>query len=207
MPIPCSGRFAGPAALLLGAVGLAGAMALTSIASSSAALSVSAPPRVIASLIKAPPGTVKPGTRVNPVTLGVRVFPTARVGFALASLPEAQYPARTTDGGRTWRTDGPALHLNAAQAPLAVTEIGASGRRTAFAYGGGQVVDVTSDGGRHWYRALFEGEAMAVVRGIGGHLVAFVDGAIAPSSSPEIWQYVSRDGGRTWRYTTALGGA
>jgi hypothetical protein len=160
---------------------------------------------VTASLIKRPPSTLAPGSPVRASALvGQRVFVDAGHGFALASVGQAQYPAATTDGGLTWRTDGPALHLNAAQAPLAVTQIGAAGRRTVFAYGSGQVIDATSDGGRHWYRALFTGLPMAVVQNARGHLVAFVDGETGGTSTS---QYVSKNGGRTWRSDTTVGGS
>ena len=160
---------------------------------------------VTGSLIKRPPRTLAPGSLVRAGALtGQRVFVDATHGFALASVGQAQYPAATSDGGRTWRTDGPALHLNAAQAPLSVTEIGAAGRRTVFAYGSGQVIDATSDGGRHWYRALFTGLPMAVVRNARGHLVAFVDGETGASGTS---QYVSRNGGRIWRLDATVGGS
>jgi hypothetical protein len=45
---------------------------------------------------------------------------------------------------------------NTAQAPLVVLNIGAVGPNKVFAYRGGQVIDVTSDGGQNWYRALFK---------------------------------------------------
>jgi len=159
---------------------------------------------VTASRIKRPAHTVIPGTTLNLSDLvGQRVFVDATHGFALASVLGAQYPAATTDGGATWKTDGPALHLNAAQAPLSVTSIGATSRTTIFAYGSGQTVDTTSDGGLKWYRALFNGVVMAVVRGFGHRLVAFID--TGNSNSP-VLQYVSKNGGRTWSYSTAVGG-
>lgn len=150
-------------------------------------------------------GTLAPGAKVSARGLGQRVFVDAKHGFALVSAGQAQYPAATADGGRTWRTDGPALHLDAAQAPLSVSSLGAAGRNTVFAFGGGQAVDTTSDAGRHWYRALFDGVTMAVVRDALGHLVAFVDGGTGANRAT--WQYVSRNGGRTWRYDTTVGGS
>ena len=71
-----------------------------------------------------------------------------------------------------------------------------------FAWGGGQVIDTTSDGGRTWYSALFtDGSPLAVARGLGSHLVAFVGSFTGASVS----QYVSKDGGRTWQYQTTVG--
>jgi hypothetical protein len=64
---------------------------------------------------------------------------------------------------------------------------------------------VTSDGGRVWRGALFQGEPMAVVPGpVSGHLVAFIDGGFGPTGPT--WQYVSKNGGRTWRYDRTVGG-
>jgi photosystem II stability/assembly factor-like uncharacterized protein len=119
---------------------------------------------------------------------------------------EAQYPAASSDGGRTWRTDGPALHLDAAQAPLGVADIGALSRQLIYAYGGSQSIDVTSNGGRTWRRALFDGLVMSVVVNSSGHLVAFVDASGANSRTGPTWQYFSQDGGRSWHYTTFVGG-
>jgi hypothetical protein len=155
------------------------------------------------------PKTLAPGTRVPASQIiGQRVFTGAKRGVALVSRAQAQYPAVTADGGHTWKTDGPALHLDAAQAPLAVTQIGASGRRTVFAWGGGgNVVDVTTDGGRHWRRALWSfGLPQAVFVNGEGHLVALVDVAEGSAVHGPVWRYVSRDSGRTWRYSTTLGG-
>ena len=104
------------------------------------------------------------------------MFTGAQRGFALVNTGEAQYPATTVNGGKTWKTDGPALHLNAAQAPLSVVDIGAAGPKTIFAWGTGQVIDTTSDGGATWYRATFFGLPVAVVKNPQVHPVAFVDG-------------------------------
>ncbi|MGO9820314.1 MAG: hypothetical protein ACLPTJ_06665 [Solirubrobacteraceae bacterium] len=187
-------------ALLLSTLTLAGALS-----ASSTAATTTVPKTVTGKLIKRANGTLAPGTVVRSSTLGQRVFTNASNGFALANTGGAQYPAATTDGGTVWRTDGPALHVDAAQAPLAVISLGAANRRTIYAYGTGQVVDVTSDGGKHWYQALFEGLSMAVVPGIGGHLVAFVDGTA--TGKGVTWQYVSKNGGRTWSYDAAVGGS
>jgi hypothetical protein len=157
-------------------------------------------------LISRPANTLAPGSTVNASKIfGNRVFTDAKHGFALVQSGQAQYPAATTDGGKTWKTDGPALHLNAAQAPLAVVDIGSAGPKTIFAWGTGQVIDTTSDGGAHWYRATFNGLPVAVVRNPQGHLVAFVDGETGGSASPV--QYVSKNGGKTWRLDNTIGGS
>lgn len=185
-----------------------GAVVLCAAPVAASSASTTGPQKTVtAHIIKRRPGTLAPGSKVSSSALGQRVFVDATHGFALASVGQAQYPAATTDGGSTWKTDGPALHINAAQAPLSVVDLGAASRSTIFAYGTGQVIDTTSDGGKKWYGALFQnGVVMAVVRGSQGHLVAFVDGDTGSSNSAPTWQYVSKNGGRTWSYSTALGG-
>jgi hypothetical protein len=160
---------------------------------------------VSATLISKPSQTLAPGSAVSASNIfGHRVFNDANHGFALVDTGGAQYPAATANGGKTWKTDGPALHLDAAQAPLAVIYIGIAGQRTIFAWGTGQVIDTTSDGGAHWYRALFFGLPVAVVRNPQGHLVAFVDGETGSNAT---LQYVSKNGGKTWRLDNTVGGS
>ena len=162
--------------------------------------------KVTASLLKRPSGTLAPGTTVPASEIyGNRVFIDANRGYALVQHGQAQYPAATTDGGKTWKTNGPALHVNAAQAPLAVAFIGAGGTKKIFAWGGGQVIDATPDGGAHWYRATFTGLPVAVLKNPKGHLVAFVDGQAGASSVAT--QYVSKDGGKTWHLDNTVGGS
>ena len=173
------------------------------IPGASIAAAAGPPKTVTATLITRPAHTLAPGSKVSASKLfGQRVFVDAKHGFALVDTGSAQYSAATADGGKTWKTDSPALHLNAAQAPLAVVDIGAAGRKTVFAWGSGQVIDTTSDGGKHWYRALFtQGIPVAVVKDLRGHLVAFVDGSTTTS------QYVSKDGGKTWHLDNTVGGS
>jgi hypothetical protein len=157
------------------------------------------PPKTItATQIRARPGTLNPGSHVRASAIvGQRVFTDSRHGFALASVSGADYPVATADDGKTWKTAGPALHLHALQAPLAVVFIGAVRRTTVFAWGGGQAIDTTSDGGKHWYRALFpNGTPVAVAQDLQHHLVAFVASFNGTATS----RYTSTDGGRTWHH-------
>ena len=189
----------------LGTATLASSGLAASGASGRAAAASPSPPKLVrATRITRRSGTLAPGTRVRPASLDAqRVFVDPKHGVALASVGEADYPVATTDGAKTWKTDGPALHLHAAQAPLAVVFIGAVNRKTVFAWGGGQVIDTTRDGGRSWYGALFSaGAPVAVVPDLMGHLLAFV-GSFNGTST---WQYVSKDGGRTWRYQATVNG-
>ena len=150
-------------------------------------------------LLKRRTGTLATGTRIGAGSLlGPRVFVDSRHGFALAGVSDAQYPAATSDGGRTWRTSGPVLHENAAQAPLAVTQIGALSRSVYWAAGGGEAVDATPDGGRHWYSTLFPGGVLGVLPA-GAELLAIVEVPEA-HGGPSNAVYESADGGRHWRF-------
>jgi hypothetical protein len=205
MQLVPSPRIAG-SAIFLSVVGLGAAAVGVSAASTRATAAVTPQQTVTASLITRPAGTLKPGSKVSS-GLGHRVFTDAKHGFTLAGVGQAQYPVATTDGGKTWKTDGPALHLDAAQAPLAVSDLGATNQKTIFAFGGGQVIDATGNGGKQWFRATFEGLPMAVVGGRSGHLVAFIDASNGTSTKGVTWQYVSKNGGRTWRFDTTVGGS
>jgi hypothetical protein len=184
------------------ASGFSSAAAKTSIRARAALI---VPQTVTATLITRPPGTLQPGTHVSHADLGPREFPNPHVGFSLASVGQAQYPAETVNGGRTWRTNGPALHLDAAQAPLAVVFTGASSARMFYAFGGGQVVDATGDGGRHWWRAFLGDAPIAVVPRLGGGLVAFTQDANSSGSGGVTLVYVSTDGGHHWHHSTRFG--
>jgi len=195
-----------PVALMLGGA-VVGMSSVVSHAAAGASESSSAR-TVSGARIPSLRGSLKPGTTVSARRLGNRVFADAQHGFALASTQQAQYPATTSDGGRVWRIDGPPLHVNAAQAPLVVLQVGIASRRTFFAFGGpggGQVVDVTSDGGRHWWRAVLGEVVLAVVASGGGRLTAVAQSATTSGASATTSVYVSSDGGREWRPDDRLG--
>jgi hypothetical protein len=186
---------------------LAGAALLLSMIMTRAASAAppTPPAKITARALKPRPHTLRSGTAVRSSDLvGVRVFPNATHGFALANVNDAQYPAATVDGGKTWRTDGPVLHENAAQAPLSVVDVGAANKHTFFAFGGGQVVDVTSDAGKHWWQA-FLGDGVLSVVAYGNRLVAVVQNAAGSDDTAQTVVYVSRDGGHHWRLNNKLG--
>jgi hypothetical protein len=206
-----------PVALLAGGVAL-GALAL----GIGSAASSAAPAR--ANTAKAPTpaksfsakrltssahGVLRPGSKVTSRALGTRVFTSDTNGFALANVQDVTYPAATSDGGKTWRTNGPELHLPAAQAPLVVTMAGAAKPKTDFAWGGpggGNAIDVTTDGGKTWWQSLPEGIPLSVSAAPRHRLIAVVQASASPSGTTVVnWVYVSKDGGRHWRYDTKLG--
>lgn len=153
-------------------------------------------------------GALARGTLVRSSALFTnRVLANAQIGFAAATVGSADYPVRTKDGGRSWRIDGPQVHIDAADGPEAVGYVGVVGPHTFFTYGS-QVIDVTSDGGQHWWQTFPDGLVSAVVSNPRGDLVAYVQQSVgnAPMSPAVTWQYVSSDGGRNWSFSTAMGG-
>jgi hypothetical protein len=193
-------------AMAAAVVALAAGMATAAARSATSGSAASTPPKTVtAALIKRRPHTLKPGTAVRSSVLEQRVFVNARNGFALANTDGAQYPAATTNGGQTWKTNGPALHLDAAQAPLVVTNIGAANKHTVFAFGGGQVVDATGDGGKHWWQANLGGVVLAAVPRLGGGLIAISQNPGTGGSGAQTLVYVSRDGGHHWHLNKKFG--
>ncbi len=203
------GKLVGPAVAVLGAAVVSSvAVGGSSVSGPAARAAGSQPPAsVVATRLPADtPPFSRPGTIVSSTDLGVRVLVNARDGFALATTSlggGTTYPAQTVNAGKTWRIDGPAFHVSAANAPNVVTQVGAASRSTYFAYGGpggAESVVVTSDGGKRWWRAYLPGVPEAVVYGPVGTsgargLLAFVQAG--PSV---VWAYLSTDGGRHWSY-------
>jgi photosystem II stability/assembly factor-like uncharacterized protein len=182
-------------------LGVCGAALVSSFAGASGAATrplaaAAAPPKTVTAVsLAGRQGTLAPGSKARPARIfSNRVFTDAKHGFALGSPQDADYALATADGGKTWKTDSPALHLHALSAPFAVLNIGAANRKTVFAWGGGQVIDATSDGGKTWYQALWEGQPLAVAPNVEGGLLA----VIGSFSGKAKWIYSSTDGGRSW---------
>jgi hypothetical protein len=149
---------------------------------------------------------VRPGTVVRSRAVsGERVFLNDDEGVALATGKGAQYPVLSIDGGREWRIVGPPLHVDAADGAEGVGFVGIANARTFYAYGS-SVVDVSSDRGRTWWESFLGEDVVSVALAPDNALVALVEQTKSNRSlSPTlIWQYVSHDGGRHWRYTTQL---
>jgi len=144
-------------------------------------------PRAVAS--PGPRGTILPKA-----TIGETATATQQIVFGLADrapLFGVVYPTISTDGGTTWRLDGPCFYYAAAQGPSATDSIGARAPDWAYAWGrGGVFVRVTHDGGAHWFEANLPDPARHVVAS-GRTLRAYLYGTRST--------YVSRDYGLTWR--------
>ncbi len=138
-----------------------------------------------------------PGTVVSATELSEKTPATAQIHFALANqgnLSSEAYPAISTDGGRTWRIDGPLFWYAAAQGAAAVGSVGAAPPNYAYFWGqGGNAIRVTHDGGAHWYQSWF-GAGVNLVTAHGRVLWARVFGEQGSGTH----LYVSTDYGLTW---------
>jgi len=193
------------AGLTFGAAGLVALIVGMFALSGAATAKKAGPPKTVTgTLMKKRSGTLKPGSNVNASKVhSPRIFFNSTRGYAMAGVGQAQYPVATTDGGKTWKTNGPVLHINAAQAPLAVSNVGAGNQKTMFACCGAQVVDATGDGGKHWYQAFLGDTVLSVIApGNGKRLVAV---AQTGSSKATNLVYVSTDGGHHWKLNTKVG--
>jgi hypothetical protein len=175
------------------------------------------PPKLVTARRLRPPaqGGFVPGARVATGFSAIRVFANAQDGFAVADLAQkglggpGTYPLRTSDGGRTWRTAGPVLHIPAAQGAIAVSQPGMVGPRILFAWCGAcnSVIDTSSDAGRHWWQTFMPGQVLSVLGGASARngLEAVVEG---PTTDPRgrgasQWVYFSTDG-RRWEYRYSM---
>ncbi|MBO0767846.1 MAG: hypothetical protein J2O48_04090 [Solirubrobacterales bacterium] len=151
-------------------------------------------------------GKLKRGTTLKSVG-SQRDFVSKNVGFALGGGVNGDgpvYPALSTDGGKTWKVDGPSLFVNgAANAPAIVSEIGASSK-TLYAYGP-SVIDVSVNQGKTWYQVFTGQEVGAVAPKSGGSgLYAFLEQTTksgATTATP--WQYVLSHSGNSWSRSAA----
>jgi hypothetical protein len=197
-------------AVLMGTAVAAAATVLTASAAGAVAeaprSAPTGPPAVLTGArITRRPGTLGVGRRVPARDItSTRVFSDARHGLALAHEEQADYPVISSDGGSSWRTAGPALHVDAADGPDGVSTVGVAGRHVLFVWGT-SVIDASPDGGHNWYRVRPEGFVVAVTAGLYG-IAAQVQQTGSGQAVRTTVQYVSTDGGRSWHRSRQLGG-
>jgi hypothetical protein len=194
--------------LLMACAGISVAVATFSSSAPARERAVRHPPaarRIRSARLRPGTGELRRGTVVNRTRVGERIFSDRRRGFALGWVGSTLLPVSSVDGGRVWRIDGPELYREAADAPAAVSNIGLVVPRLFYAYGR-SVIDVTPNGGRVWWQAFFDGFVVAVVPGSHVDLVAYVQPLQSRANPRVTYLYVTRDGGRHWRYSTALAG-
>ncbi len=171
------------------------------------------PPTVRASVVRYAAGTTEArvGTAVRLSEVTNIEFATERIGYALGGPQGSTFPLKTNNGGRRWFIDGPAFFLPVADGAASVSDMAATSATEAYAYGGqgGSSVVITTDAGKHWWRA-FLGQAVVAVAQHGSDIWALAAGPEKPSSGVNavapMWLYDSSDGGRNWTYRSTLPG-
>jgi hypothetical protein len=120
--------------------------------------------------------------------------------FGLATFPSSTqtYPAISTNGGTTWKVDGPLLHVDALQGASVVASSGVLPPHGAYFWGrGGNLIWTTYDEGAHWWTAAF-GAGVDDLSSRHGTFEAVVFGDQVRASALQRFLYVSTDSGRTW---------
>ncbi len=170
------------------------------------------PSRVRASVVSYAPRANEPriGTTVALSEVNNIAFATGRVGYALGGPQGSEFPLKTTDGGRRWFIDGPALFLPVADGASAVSDLAVRSASEAYAYGGsggGSSIVVTTDAGKRWWRAYL-GQAVVAAAQRGSDIWALAAGPQSPPSAVNavavMWLYDSTNGGRSWTYRSTL---
>lgn len=149
-------------------------------------------------------GTVVPASEIK-----LTAMDSTQLHFGLANIgpgvsPPSTYPAISTDGGATWKIDGPEFWVAAADGPEVVSSGGALGSEGAYFWGqGGNVVHVTTDEGLEWWTSGFPAgvDKVSASHGI-LHTVAL--GGQVDSASFQAFLYQSKDFGRVWTFVRKL---
>jgi hypothetical protein len=129
------------------------------------------------------------------VQLGLATFPTST----------QTYPAISTDGGATWKVDGPLFHVDALQGASVVGGVGALRPHGTYFWGrGGVLIWITYDSGAHWWTVVFGG-GVDQLRFRKGTLEAVaLGGQVDHGTAIQRFLYSSTDSGKTWKVRRQL---
>ena len=143
------------------------------------------------------------GTAVPKTDIVATAADSHQLRFGLAvyrSFNAAMYPAISTDGGATWRIDGPQFWVAAAQAGNVTTNVRALGAHGAYFWGqGGNTVKVTNDRGRHWWVTGFAAGVYTVSASHGTLRTVAFGKQVNGGPDFQAFLYVSEDSGHTWK--------
>jgi hypothetical protein len=152
------------------------------------------------------PRYLAPGTAIPAGDIAAQVRATPQVSYGLADVGGSEWPAISTDGGQTWRIDGPLFVYPAESGANAANAIGALSANVAYAWGhGGNFVKITYDAGGHWWLAAIPGQGVESVTRNKGTLRARTLGPQTATGQFETFLYISSDQGRTWTLHGQLG--
>jgi hypothetical protein len=148
-----------------------------------------------------PAGIAVPGHDVT-----ASISDNSKLKFGLATFPSSTqtYPAISTNGGTTWRVDGPLFHVDALQGASVVASSGVLLPHGAYFWGrGGNLIWTTYDEGAHWWRVAF-GAGVDELSSRNGTFEAVVFGAQVQAAARQRFLYVSTNSGRTWKLRRQL---
>jgi hypothetical protein len=106
------------------------------------------------------------------------------------------YPAISSDGGLTWRIDGPLFHRAAANGAAVASDMAVTRRGMVYVWGrGGSFVWTTTDIGRHWRYVSLGSVTKAVTT---GELIV----VRAHGDGRRLLTYTSNRTGSVWRVSS-----
>jgi hypothetical protein len=146
------------------------------------------------------------GTAVPDRDVTASVSDNSKLKFGLATFPSSTqtYPAISTNGGTTWRVDGPLFHVDALQGASVVASSGVLPPHGAYFWGrGGNLIWITYDEGAHWWKVVL-GAGVDDLSSRNGTFEAVVFGAQVRGTALQRFLYLSTDSGKTWRVRRQL---
>jgi hypothetical protein len=152
------------------------------------------------------PNIESAGTAVPGYDVTASASDNSKLKFGLATFPTTTqtYPAISTNGGTTWKVDGPLFHVDALQGASVVASSGVLAPYGAYFWGrGGNLIWITHDEGAHWWKVVF-GAGVDELSARDGTLEVVVFGAQVNATALQKFLYRSTDLGRTWRLRRQL---
>ncbi len=137
-----------------------------------------------------PAGTAVPGHDIT-----ASVSDNGKLKFGLATFPGSTqtYPAISTNGGTSWKVDGPLFHVDALQGASIVASSGVLPPHGAYFWArAGNLIWITYDEGGHWWNVVF-GAGVDDLSSRHGTFEAVVFGAQVRATALQRFLYVSSD--------------
>jgi hypothetical protein len=152
------------------------------------------------------PSTEPAGATVPGHDVTATVSDNGKLKFGLVTFPSSTqtYPAISTNGGMTWRVDGPLFHVDALQGASVVASSGVLPPHGSYFWGrAGNLIWTTYDEGAHWWTAAFAA-GVDDLSSRNGTFEAVVFGAQVRAGAVQRFLYVSTNSGKTWKLRRQL---